>query len=175
MKTVAGPCKDRVKRAENRVFALVHRNFLGYVACMTKRMFALAVLLVAACLLEAQLPGSSVVPMRGHEHPASRPARIKRFDEISVLTKSGGRCDHAAVELSTKGIKTTECHESDIDLAWKDVESVCYLFSFHGTMVLRTAGGEERRLSTTTPAAMKSIRDAVRSRSPKTRETTGCK
>ena len=112
--------------------------------------------------------------MRGHEHPASRPARVKRFDEISVITKSGGHCDHAQLELTTAGIKTTGCHESDVQVAWSGVESICYVYGFHGTLVIRTGAGEQR-ISTTTPAEMKSVRDAIRSRSPKTRETTGCK
>ena len=97
-------------------------------------------------------------------------ARRKRFDEVSV-----GYCDHAQLELTTTGLKTTGCHETDVDLAWTDIESVCYVFGFRGTMAIRTSAGQEKRISTTTPAEMKSVRDSVRSRSAKTRETTGCR
>jgi len=99
---------------------------------------------------------------------------LKRFEEVSVETKGRGRCDHAALAITTSGLKTSGCHEADVDVSWSQIERVCYIFGFRGTFVIRTAG-KERRILTTTPAELKSVRDAVRSRSPKTREITGCR
>jgi hypothetical protein len=106
--------------------------------------------------------------------PHGAAAKRKRIDDVSVATKGGGRCDHAALELTATGLKTTGCHEADVNVAWKDVESVCYFYSFRSTLVVRTAAGE-RRIHTTSPAELKSLRESIRAFAPKVREETSCR
>lgn len=127
-------------------------------------------------------PGQPAAAPAPPSPPARSPApgripsasRRKRFEEVTVETRGGGHCDHADLEVTSSGLKTTGCHETDINVLWSAVDSVCYVFGFRGTLIVRTAT-EERRISTTTPVAMKTVRDAIRSRWPKTRETTGCR
>jgi hypothetical protein len=100
--------------------------------------------------------------------PAPVPApksKRKRFNEVTVATSSGGKCEHATLEISTKGIKTTGCHETDVNVEWKNVTAVSYLYSFRSTLVLTTALGE-RRIHTTTPAELKAVAEAVRAYAP---------
>ncbi|MBV8518959.1 MAG: hypothetical protein JO197_16310 [Acidobacteria bacterium] len=114
--------------------------------------------------------------------PASAPApapaprtrkKHKRIDEVSVATDGGGRCDHATLDLSSTGLKTTGCHETDVDVAWKDVQSVCYVYSFRSTLVIGTANGE-RRIYTSSPAELKALHDSIRAFAPGTREESSC-
>lgn len=112
--------------------------------------------------------------------PASAPApasrtrkKHKRVDEVSVATGGGGRCDHATLDLSSTGIRTTGCHETDVDVAWKDVQSVCYVYSFRSTLVLGTANGE-RRIYTSSPAELKALHESIRAFAPGMREESSC-
>ncbi len=58
-------------------------------------------------------------------HTPSKPAatasapkvRRKRIENVTVATAAGGKCEHATLEISTTGIKTSGCHETDINVA----------------------------------------------------------
>ena len=102
-------------------------------------------------------------------------ARRKRFDNVSVEAVSGGgRCTQADLIVTTAGLETRGCHETDVRAAWKAVESVCYAYGFRPTLVVRS-NGSERRIFVTTPAELKEVQAAVRSRAPKVAERTDCK
>ncbi len=105
---------------------------------------------------------------------SARPPVRRRFDGISIHQEKGGRCDDALLEISSSGIRTTGCHESDVDMKWEMVESVCYHNAFRGTLVI-ARDGKESRLSTMTPAAMQAVRDAIRAYAPRVREVSVCR
>ncbi len=126
---------------------------------------------VIRAMIERQAKPSPKIQRAASQQPPD-PLRRKRFD-ISIERKRGGRCTIAELELTTDGLRTKGCHEELLS-AWNGIESVCYAFGFRGTLVLRVAG-QERRITTTTPAEMKAVRDSIRSRSPKTVEVSGCK
>jgi hypothetical protein len=101
---------------------------------------------------------------------APSPARPQRIDRVSVATTSG-RCNGATLEVAADGLKTRGCRERDVNLAWKDVQSVCYAGASRGTIVIATAHGA-RRIYTSGAAKLKRVRDAIRAFAPGTREET---
>lgn len=131
-------------------------------------------------LAEAGLPDEVIRAMV--EKPKSKPAAKKnagtaerrRFEEITVANPAGGRCEHASLELTTNGIRTSGCHEADVNVAWKDVSKVCYVYAFRSTLAITTAAGE-RRLHTITRAEMKALAKAIRAVAPGVREETSCR
>ncbi|HUR82063.1 MAG TPA: hypothetical protein VM733_14960 [Thermoanaerobaculia bacterium] len=103
-------------------------------------------------------------PASGGLKPAA-PLKRKRIDDVTVATAAGGKCEHAILEISASGIKTTGCHETDVNVEWKNVTAVRYLYSFRSTLVLTTTTGE-RRIYTTTPAELKAVAEAVHAYAP---------
>ena len=103
---------------------------------------------------------------------ASSKAKRKRFEEITVANANGGRCEHATLELTASGMKTSGCHESDVTVAWKDVTRVCPLYASRSTLAITTTA-DEHRLHTTTPAELKALVEAIRAFAPAT-VGTGC-
>lgn len=134
-----------------------------------------AQLSVAPDRSEATVPKQPLPPARPTT-PAPRKARrpVKRIDEVSVATPGGGRCDHATLEIWADAIKTSGCHETNLNAAWSEVKSVCYVFSFRSALVITTAD-RERRVYTTTPAELKVARDAIRAQVPLLREDSSCR
>jgi hypothetical protein len=137
----------------------------------TDSLVALAKEGVADSVIRAMVSSTPAKPAA----PAPAPkAKRKRIEDVTVATTGGGKCEHATLEISTNGIKTSGCHETDVNVEWKNVTSVCYLTSFRSTLVLTTPSAE-RRIHTTTPAALKAVQDAVRAFAPGVVESTSCR
>ncbi|HEX6639891.1 MAG TPA: hypothetical protein VF215_02200 [Thermoanaerobaculia bacterium] len=96
--------------------------------------------------------------------PAPRRIASRRYD-VTLLADGGGKCD-AEVRIDGKGIRASRCRALDFDLAWRDVESVCYAYGFRGELAI-TTHDRERRLSTTTPAEAKRLVEHIRGAAPK--------
>ena len=130
---------------------------------------------VIRTMLEQRVPSEPSVAVRSSAKTATETSRRKRFENVSVFAPDGGgRCTQAALELTTAGLETRGCHETDVRVLWKDAESVCYTYGSRPAIVIRTSGSE-RRISVTTPADLKALRDAIRSRAPKLAERTDCR
>jgi hypothetical protein len=96
--------------------------------------------------------------------PAPRRIASRRYD-VTLLADGGGKCD-AEVRIDGKGIRASRCRALDFDLAWRDVESVCYTYGFRGELAIATHD-RQRRLSTTTPAEAKRLVEHIRGAAPK--------
>jgi hypothetical protein len=88
----------------------------------------------------------------------------RRYD-VTVHADQGGKCE-AELRIDGKGIKASQCRRLDFELAWGDVESVCYTYGFRGEVVLKTHD-RERRVSTTTPAEARRLVEHIRMGAPK--------
>lgn len=97
--------------------------------------------------------------------PPAPPRIASRRYDVTLLADGGGKCD-AEVRIDGKGIRASRCRTLDFDLAWRDVESVCYTYGFRGELLIRTHD-RERRLSTTTPAEAKRLVEHIRGAAPK--------
>jgi hypothetical protein len=143
----------------------------------TDSLIALANAGVADSVIRALLtavPSGKEVVRRETALPRTRASQRKRIGDVTVATPAGGRCQHATLELSANGAKTTGCHETDLNATWKDVISVCYVYAFRSTLVVSTAAGEQR-IHTTTPADLKAVAEALRSFAPDVREDASCR
>jgi hypothetical protein len=88
----------------------------------------------------------------------------RRYD-VTVHADQGGKCE-SELRIDGKGIKATRCRTLDFEIAWRDLESVCYTYGFRGEVVLKTRD-RERRLSTITPAEAKRLVEHIRMGVPK--------
>jgi hypothetical protein len=88
----------------------------------------------------------------------------RRYD-VTVHAEGGGKCD-AELRIDGKGVKASRCRTLDFELAWRDLESVCYTYGFRGEVALKTHD-RERRISTTTPAEAKRLVEHIRTGAPK--------
>ena len=89
----------------------------------------------------------------------------RRYDVTVHAEQGGGKCE-GELRIDGKGVKASRCHTLDFDIAWRDVESVCYTYGFRGEVVLKTHD-HERRISTTTPAEAKRLVEHMRLGVPK--------
>jgi hypothetical protein len=96
--------------------------------------------------------------------PPAPPVVSRRYD-VTVLGENGGKCD-AELRIDGKAIKATRCRALDFNLAWSDVERVCYTYGFRGELSIKT-DARERRITTTTPAEVKRLVEHIRSAAPK--------
>lgn len=128
-------------------------------------------------LASARVPDAVIKAMiQRQAKPAAakpNPASARKRFAVNIQKEGGGRCTQAELTLTTTQLHLAGCRE-EVLANWSGIENVCYVFGFRGTLVMHLPGGEHR-ITTTTPAEMKAIRDAIRSRSPKTVEVTGCK
>ena len=95
------------------------------------------------------------------------PSRVasRRYDVTVHAVEGAGKCD-AELRVDSKGIKTSRCRALDFDIAWRDVEKVCYTYGFRGEVTIATKE-HERKISTTTPAEAKRIVERIRSSAPR--------
>jgi hypothetical protein len=97
--------------------------------------------------------------------PAAPPGVVSRRYDLTLLADGGGKCE-GEVRVDRKGLKASRCRALDFNLAWADVESVCYTYGFRGELLIKTHD-RERRLSTTTPAEAKRLVEHIRRAAPK--------
>jgi hypothetical protein len=109
-------------------------------------------------------PVVALVPPVPPVPPTPPRASSRRYDVTVHAEKGGGKCD-AELRIDGKGVKASRCRTLDFDLAWRDVETVCYTYGFRGEVVVRTKQSE-RRLSTITPAEAKRVVEHIRASAP---------
>lgn len=97
--------------------------------------------------------------------PPAPPRMTSRRYDVTIHADQGGKCE-AELRIDGKGVKASRCRTLDFDIAWRDLESVCYTYGFRGELVLKTKD-RERRLSTTTPAEAKRLIEHIRTGVPK--------
>jgi hypothetical protein len=98
--------------------------------------------------------------------PAAPPAprlSTRRYDVV-VHGENGGKCD-AELRVDGRGIRATRCRMLDFDIAWPDLDSVCYDYGFRGTLILKTED-EEYRVSTDTPSEARRVVEQIRASRP---------
>lgn len=139
----------------------------------TDALVALADAGVADAVIREMVEKKPAVSTKAKPAPSKATAKRKRFEEITVVNASGGRCEHATLELTAGGMTTSGCHESDVTVDWKDVTRVCPLYASRSTLAITTSAGE-RRLHTTTPAELKALVDAIRAFAPATNIPSAC-
>ena len=96
--------------------------------------------------------------------PPAAPSVVRRFD-VSVHRNETDRCDGGELRLDSKGVKTSRCRGVDFELAWDNIRSICYDYSFRGVVAFNTTR-REYRVSTQTPAAARKIVEAIRDMRP---------
>lgn len=126
-------------------------------------------------LAEADVPDSVIRAMIEHTAvppvpptppvaPAPPGTVVRRY-EVAVHRSQYARCDGAELRVDRRGVKASRCKDLDFDLAWDEVDSICYDYGFRGTIVFK-AGKREHRISTTTPAEAKRIVETVAAMRP---------
>jgi hypothetical protein len=128
---------------------------------------------VIRAMIEQQSARSHVAGPYVPAPASARAAKPQRIDHVAVATTSSSRCRDASLELSSTGLKTSGCRERDVNVEWKDVQSVCYAGSSRGTVLIATSKGTHR-ISTTGAAKLKLVRDTIRAFAPGTREESSC-
>lgn len=122
---------------------------------------------VIRAMIEHEGPAVAAVPPVAPAPPVppSPPRMTSRRYDVTVHAEGGGKCD-AELRIDGKGIKASRCHTLDFELAWGDLESVCYTYGFRGEVALKTHD-RQRRISTTTPAEAKRLVEHIRTGAPK--------
>lgn len=114
------------------------------------------------------VPDRVIRAMIQHEDRVVAPApprmTSRRYD-VTIHADQGGKCE-AELRIDGKGVKASRCRTLDFDIAWRDLESVCYTYGFRGELVLKTKD-REHRLSTTTPAEAKRLIEHIRTAASK--------
>jgi hypothetical protein len=117
---------------------------------------------VIKAMIESERPVPPVPPVPPVA-PVPPRAPSRRYD---VTVHSGsGKCE-AELRIDRGGVKASRCRALDFDLAWRDVQSVCYRYGFRGELVLKSRD-HQRRISTTTPAEAKRLVEHIRANAPR--------
>src|SRR6185436_12298720 len=106
-------------------------------------------------LAEADVPDSVIRAMIDHDAappippvpaipalpaaPPTPPAPVARKYEVAVHRTEFAKCDGAELRVDGHGVKSSRCKGLDFDLAWDDVDSLCYEYGFRGTIIFETA------------------------------------
>ena len=130
---------------------------------------------VIRAMIEHDAPAVPPVPPVAPEPPAPptpptppekpRVASSRRYDVTVHAEKGAGKCD-AELRIDRNGIKASRCRSLDFDLAWRDVEGVCYTYGFRGEVVVKSKE-HERKISMTTPAEARRLVEHIRAIAPR--------